>query len=441
MGKGLNTNADGTLFYPSHPLDDAKRGVVAEFTRRVADLEAFLAEQLEEDEHTAVKFLVAKGWDVEEAAAMFRELHQYMVEKGGISGMLEWAPPEGLVRYTPGGLFGEDREGRPIFWTPAGAMDPKGIFRCATAAQHVQFRLWQAAAMVRATRVQSKRLGRYVGNTTMVFDMAGTSMRQLHMGWLRTFNKTNVMVQRLFPELTQRILIINPPAVFRVGFRLVKPFLNERVLAKIQVLHGDPLEVLEPFVDRANILSIYGGKLGKMDPGGGAAVARTVAERERRAEFGTEAEYTAAVAEGFAWPALLSADGTAPLAGGGSVPAEYFGASSVDMSGATVVQVRARARHELSVQVGGGGDALEWAVKTASKDIGLALHFAPAAEGGQVECVRELELVNCSDCPEVDSVVCTEAGTYTLCFDNTHSMLTGKSVSYKLTLPGDGRVL
>ena len=38
----------------------------------------------------------------------------------------EWKPPEVLVKYTPGGFFGEDREGHPVWYDCMGNLDFRG---------------------------------------------------------------------------------------------------------------------------------------------------------------------------------------------------------------------------------------------------------------------------------------------------------------------------
>ena len=39
----------------------------------------------------------------------------------------EWTPPEVLAKYTPGGFFGEDREGHPVWYDCMGNLDFRGV--------------------------------------------------------------------------------------------------------------------------------------------------------------------------------------------------------------------------------------------------------------------------------------------------------------------------
>ncbi len=45
----------------------------------------------------------------------------------GVDALLnEWQPPDVLTKYSPGGLFGHDKEGCPIWIEPIGLADVQG---------------------------------------------------------------------------------------------------------------------------------------------------------------------------------------------------------------------------------------------------------------------------------------------------------------------------
>lgn len=47
-------------------------------------------------------------------------------KKLDVDSVLEWEVPEVLLKYNPGGYFGEDKEGCPLRIEPIGLSDPKG---------------------------------------------------------------------------------------------------------------------------------------------------------------------------------------------------------------------------------------------------------------------------------------------------------------------------
>lgn len=40
--------------------------------------------------------------------------------------LTDWQPPEVLAKFTPGGFFGEDREGHPVWFDRMGNLDFRG---------------------------------------------------------------------------------------------------------------------------------------------------------------------------------------------------------------------------------------------------------------------------------------------------------------------------
>ena len=47
-------------------------------------------------------------------------------------------------------------------------------------------------------------------------------------------------VQDMYPELLGKMLIVNPPWAFPIAFNVVKPWLDPKTQAKIEVVSGDP---------------------------------------------------------------------------------------------------------------------------------------------------------------------------------------------------------
>ncbi len=61
---------------------------------------------------------------------MFLTLHQqhmtFRAEQGVDTILQDWTPPEVLQKCFPGGFFGEDRDGHPVWYDNYGNMDFRG---------------------------------------------------------------------------------------------------------------------------------------------------------------------------------------------------------------------------------------------------------------------------------------------------------------------------
>ena len=50
-------------------------------------------------------------------------------EKYGLDTILtDYKPPEVIKKYLPGGFFGEDREGHPVWYSVSGNTDARGVW-------------------------------------------------------------------------------------------------------------------------------------------------------------------------------------------------------------------------------------------------------------------------------------------------------------------------
>jgi hypothetical protein len=61
-----------------------------------------------------------------------------------IDHIFEWEPPEVLKKYFPGGIFGEDRDGNPVYYDFLGNLDCKGLYRSTRPEDVLRFKIQQA---------------------------------------------------------------------------------------------------------------------------------------------------------------------------------------------------------------------------------------------------------------------------------------------------------
>ena len=59
-------------------------------------------------------------------ALMFSQHVEFRQQLGIDSTLRGWTPPEVLTKFTPGGFFGEDREGHPVWHSNMGNLDIRG---------------------------------------------------------------------------------------------------------------------------------------------------------------------------------------------------------------------------------------------------------------------------------------------------------------------------
>jgi len=384
------------------------------------------------------KYLNAKQWNVKEAVGMFRYSNKYRAGEFGHDKLMRWKPSSLMLKFVPGGLYGQDLEGNPISYMHAGRADLKGIFRLGTKRDHIKFRMWQLNSLIRYTRILSKKRGKYCGQATLVIDLEGFEFSKLYMPTFKLFNEANKLAQMVYPELLRRIIIINPPLVFSAVFALVKPFLFQRVIDKIVVApRGKEVSIaaLQEYVSLDNLPAMYGGTAPDPDPSGEAVVKKVHEIHDERVASGTERQFVvdaaAKMTDSWTWQET-QVDGAIPVCIGGKIPDECFSEIAFDIEGAETCTVPASGRFDVEYEVSAEGSVLEWEFMSEDATVGFELLHTPAA-GEQPVSILPMERLDCNVVPEGGTHNCTKAGMYTIRFDNDNWMM-GKVVRYKVTL-------
>ena len=121
-----------------------------------------LQEEEEDDKHIVLKFLNARGWNVAKAVDMFKHSLEFRHGEYSADSLLAWHPPERLLRWCPGGVYGEDNQGNPVTWLMAGRADFKSVYHMGTKREHVKFRHWQLNVLIRQVSKNLSSLSHHV---------------------------------------------------------------------------------------------------------------------------------------------------------------------------------------------------------------------------------------------------------------------------------------
>lgn len=161
----------------------------------------------------------------------------------------------------PYGFHKFDKQGRPVYFDVTGQMDVKLINAIATMEEMMDIHINQCEYI--ATRLYplaSERAGKKIYQITSVVDLKGLSKKQLTKkayAFLKALAKCD---QDNYPESLGKLLMINVPMVFKVVWKIVKPWLDQRTRDKIFVCKGkDVAKELLNLIDKENLPVAYGG--------------------------------------------------------------------------------------------------------------------------------------------------------------------------------------
>ena len=171
-----------------------------------------------------------------------------------------------LLFYYPKAYFPvPDREGRPVYIERGGSADVETMMTLVKneMSRMVDYHILGNERDMRGLFTDmSKRAGRPVNTLLSIMDMEGMSMKMISA----TVPYIVAMVgidKEHYPETLGRMVFINVPSFFSIGFALIKPFLDERTVRKIDILSG-PGEWKPRLVELCgaeNLPVEYGGQL------------------------------------------------------------------------------------------------------------------------------------------------------------------------------------
>lgn len=215
------------------------------------------------DKYYLRRFLRARHHDLRKAIDMFLA-HLKWREDFGVDTILEdfhFHERDAFLTLYPQGYHKTDRLGRPIYIQHLGQINVKAIARVTTEERMLKFHVQEyERAMRYIFPACSLIAGRHVSQTLAIMDLKGVGLRHLSGEVKRILGTITRTDQDNYPETLGKTLIINAPTVFRAIWTIVKPMLDPRTQAKIEVCPQDYLKVLTKWVDPENIPSYLGGK-------------------------------------------------------------------------------------------------------------------------------------------------------------------------------------
>lgn len=195
-----------------------------------------------------LRFLRARKWSVPEAFAMMFEALKWR-RSFGVREMLIKGDEAAVRKHLREGgkafFWGTDKEGRLIVVLPARLHDRN--------AQTLEENMAHTVFLMETGR-RSMLPG--TETVTLVFDLKDATLSSFDVASMQFMIQC---FQSYYPESLGRCYVLNAPWIFWGFWRVVKPFLDPVVVAKI-VFIEDPAAELPRFIDPEFLLAEFGGK-------------------------------------------------------------------------------------------------------------------------------------------------------------------------------------
>ncbi len=306
-------------------------------------------------------------------------------------------PKEAIIkRLCVTDYHGTTRYGEPISIVRAGLCSPPALFPVVS---HAEFKEWLLYQKEQAfiTCDAAQRKSRLLVKCITVVDLHGTSLASASSSASITYQKlvaeAGKVSEFVYPQLLGRQILLHPPRFFGAMFSVIKQFMSAKVVEKLGVCPG---------------------------PG------------ERHGESASACPYASKRFELVDLPTFLGGACKCTAKGGCvcGTPNERRTLAATD--GEATAHVGARSKLELCLPVREAGGTLVWEYSVEAKGIEFLAVLEPEA-GPPLSLAPRIKH-RAEDGVAKGQAFVPCAGTLRVTFDNTHSRLTGKSITYTLAL-------
>jgi len=213
------------------------------------------------DDHTLLRFLRARKFDLPKTLKMFSDYRLWFEEMkvDELVDDFDFAEGKEVQKLYPRFYHKTDKKGRPIYVERVGLIDVKKLFTLTTEERMIKNHIISYETLIRERfPACSEIMGHRIEQCCTILDLKDVSLMQASqvMGFIR---QTSVISQNYYPEMMGQMFIINAPRLFSMVWKLITPLLDEVTVKKIYILGSDYLKTMQEFVSLENLPDCLNG--------------------------------------------------------------------------------------------------------------------------------------------------------------------------------------
>ncbi|KAI0269387.1 CRAL-TRIO domain-containing protein [Gloeopeniophorella convolvens] len=242
----------GNLTVPQqHALDTLRR--------ELQDEGAFVPARM--DDAMLLRFLRARKFDVPKAKAMVLAAEQWRKDEkvDELVQTFDFKEKEEVNKYYPQYYHKIDKEGRPVYIERVGKLDIKALYAITTQERQLQRLVFEYERSLTSRLPASARaVGHPVETFCTILDLGGVSLANFYRVKDYVMAAASIGQDR-YPEIMGRFYIVNAPWAFSAVWAVVRPWLDEVTVSKIDILGGTYKDKLLAQIPAENLPKEFGG--------------------------------------------------------------------------------------------------------------------------------------------------------------------------------------
>ncbi|XP_074555627.1 phosphatidylinositol/phosphatidylcholine transfer protein SFH9-like [Curcuma longa] len=238
---------------------------------RTALIDQNLLPPRHDDYHTLMRFLKARGFNIEKAIHMWSEMLQWRINFGADAIIQDFVFDEldEVLHYYPHGFHGVDKDGRPLYIERLGKVESNRLLAVTTVERFLKYHVQCIEKMLtQKFPACSVATQRHIDMMITILDVQGVNW--ISVGKLA--RDVVVQIQKIdtdnYPEILYKLFVINAGSGFRLLWNTIKGLIDPRTAAKIVVLGERYQNTLLEYIEMSELPEFLGGSCTCSDKGG-----------------------------------------------------------------------------------------------------------------------------------------------------------------------------
>ncbi|TFY79733.1 hypothetical protein EWM64_g4279 [Hericium alpestre] len=213
------------------------------------------------DDPALLRFLRARGFNVEQAKAMLLAAEEWR-EAFGVDTILlafDYKEKVEVDKYYPQYYHKMDKAGRPLFIQKLGQLNVSALYAVTTQERQLQRLVAEYEKFLNERAPACATVvGHPVETSCTILDLHNVSLTNFYR--VKDYvSSASAISQDRYPETMGRFFIINAPWAFSAVWAVIRPWLDEATVAKVDILGSGYKEKLFEHIPQESLPKEYGG--------------------------------------------------------------------------------------------------------------------------------------------------------------------------------------